>query len=338
MDVQKKFDLIIKNTAEVLTSEDLRKLLEEKKNPTAYLGVATTGPVHAGYFVPLGKLFDFGKAEMKNKILLADVHAALDDLKTSWDQLDAKTEYYKKCIELAYPWEKKPTFVQGSSFQIKSNYQLDVLKMSTLTTITRATRAASEVTRMKNPKVSELIYPIMQTLDEQYLDADIQLGGQDQRHIMAFAREYLPLLQYKAHVEVMTPLVVSLKGPGVKMSASLPESSIKIYESEASIKEKISKAYCLLGEVNDNPILQLCKYTLFPVQGSLKIERPAKFGGDLKFENYEDLEHSFAEKKVHPLDLKNAVAAALVRMFKKVRTYFEKNNDLLKKLGQNFLA
>lgn len=337
MDYNKKFELITRNTVEVLTHEDLKKLLTEKKSPIAYLGIATTGPFHMGYLVPLGKLFDFGKAGVINKVLLADVHSALDDLKSSWEQLEPKVEYYKKCVELSYPWDEKPTFVKGSSYQLKTEYQLDVLKLSTLATIARTTRAASEVTRMKNPKVSELIYPIMQTLDEEYLQADIQLGGQDQRHIMAFAREYLPMLKYKPRVEMMTPLVVSLKGPGVKMSASIPESSIKVYESEESIKDKIGKAYCLPGEVADNPILQLCRYTIFPVQGSLKVERPAKFGGTAVFKSYEELESAFASKSLHPLDLKNAVTSSLVEMFKKVRTYFEKNHDLLKSLGPNFI-
>lgn len=337
MDSEKRLQLVTRNTAEVLTLEDLRKLLQEKRSPSAYLGIATTGPFHMGYLIPLGKLFDFSRAGIKNKILLADVHAALDDLKCSWEELENRAEYYKKCIELVFPWEETPVFVQGSSYQLKKEYQLDVLKLSTMSTISRTTRAASEVTRMKNPKVSELIYPIMQALDEEYLGIDIQLGGHDQRHIMAYAREYLPHLGYKSRVEVMTPLVVSLKGPGVKMSASIPESSIKVYESEKSIHEKLRNAYCPLGIVQDNPVLQLAKYIVFPVHGKLKIERDKKFGSDFVYNEYSELEKDFVAKSLHPLDLKAAIGKELTETFVKVRKYFEKNPDALQSMGQTFL-
>ena len=101
-------------------------------------------------------------------------------------------------------------FVPGPRIDATSGVITSILllyPMSTIATVDRATRAASEVTRMKNPKVSELIYPIMQALDEEYLDVDIQLGGIDQRHIFAFAREYMPAIGYRSRIEVMTPLV-----------------------------------------------------------------------------------------------------------------------------------
>lgn len=331
MDLNERLELVKRNTQEILVVEELIELLKTNKNPKAYLGVATTGSFHMGYFVPCGKLLDFEKAGIKNIILIADIHAALDDLKCKWEELELKAEYYKKCFELGFPWVKKPDFVIGSSFQLKKEYQYDVLKMSTLLTVARATRAASEVTRMKNPKVSELIYPIMQALDEQYLGVDIQLGGSDQRHILTMAREYLSPLGYKKRVEIMTPLIVSLKGPGVKMSASIPESHIKIHEDEASIKNKINKAYCPEGVKEDNPILQLYQYILFPIKSKIKIERDKKFGGDIKFKDYTELERSFVEREIHPIDIKQTLSKYLIEIFKNVRNYFEKNKDLIPK-------
>lgn len=333
-----RLELIKRNTEEILIEEELKNLLNSKKKISAYFGIAPTGPFHTGYICSLSKIFDLEKAGISTKILLADIHSALDDLKTQWVDLNKKAEYYKKCVELAFPWEEKPKFVLGSDYQLKAEYQLDVLKISSMSTVARATRAASEVTRMKNPKVSELIYPIMQALDEEYLGVDIQLGGVDQRHIMAFAREYLPKLGYKPRVEVMTPLVVSLKGPGVKMSASIPESHIKIYDSEEQIKNKIKNAYCIAGEVNGNPILELTKFIVFPIKGKFKIERDKKFGGDMIYKEYKQVEGDFASKKLHPLDLKNALTKELIDSFSKARNYFDKNKDILKELGNEFLA
>ncbi len=337
MDIERKIGLITRNTEEIITIGDLRKLLEAKKAPAAYIGIAPTGPFHMGYLIPQVKIFDFSNADIRNKILLADIHAALDDLKSKWEELERKTEYYKKCIELSFPWKIKPEFVVGSSFQLSKDYVNDVLKLATLTTVARATRAASEVTRMKNPKVSELVYPLMQSLDEEYLKVDMQLGGIDQRHILALARKVLPMIGYRPRVEIMTPLIISLKGSGVKMSASIPESHIKVYESEDSIRRKINDAFCPAGIAAGNPILQIAKYMIFPLHNKLRVERDKEFGGDIEFKDYTELEKYFVEKRLHPKDLKNAVANLIIKTFTKVRDHFEKHDDELKELGPNFL-
>ncbi len=333
-----RFELVKRNTAEVITDEELKSLLLIKKTPAAYIGRATTGPLHLGHLIALGKIFDFQRAGIDVKILLADIHAALDDLKAKWEDLDKRAEYTQKCIELSFDWPSKITFIRGSDFQLKHDYVLDMLKASTGTTVERATRAASEVTRMKNPKVSELIYPLMQSLDEQYLDVDIQLGGLDQRHILAFAREILPRLGYAKRVEIMTPLVSSLNGPGTKMSSSISSSHIKVYESRESIKKKIDAAYCPAGVVEDNTVLQIAKFLIFPAENKMIIEREPKFGGDVEIDSPEHLESLFKDKKLHPTDLKNAVADYLGSRFTKAREYFEKHKDMLEALGPEFSA
>jgi len=55
------------------------------------------------------------------------------------------------------------------------------------------------------------------------------------------------------------------------------------------------------------------------------IERPPKFGGNLELHSYEELEKCFREGKLHPSDLKTAVAIELEKLIKPVREYFEKN-------------
>ncbi|MBN1923253.1 MAG: tyrosine--tRNA ligase [Nanoarchaeota archaeon] len=336
MKIEEKLELVKKNTIDSMGLEELKTKLESKK-VSAYIGRAPTGSLHLGHIIPLSKVFDFQKAGIKTKILIADIHAALDDLKAPWEQIGLRTEFTKKCIELSLPWVEKPEFVTGSDYQLSKNYQMDIFKISTLTTITRAKRAASEVTRMKDPKVSELIYPIMQALDEEYLKVDMQFGGIDQRHIMAFARDYLPKIGYSPRTELMLPLIVSLKGPGVKMSSSIPETIIKVYDSEESIKKKIQNAYCPIGDVKDNPVTQMVQYLVFPINNALKIERPAKFGGDASYKDYNSFEKDFTAKKIHPMDLKQALTSDLIKMFSKVRKYFEKNTSILKELGPNFM-
>lgn len=128
---------------------------------------------------------------------------------------------------------------------------------------------------------------------------------------------------YKNPVFVHTPLIASLKGPGSKMSSSEAESFISIRDSDESIKRKIKKAYCVTGHVKESPILEISKLIIFPRIKKFVIKRDKKFGGDLIFDNYEDLEKDFANKKIHPLDLKNSVSDYLCDIIEPIRKAFK---------------
>ncbi len=332
MNLKERFDLVARNTSEVITREELRKLLEDKKHPVGYIGYAPTGKLHAGHLIPLLKIGDFLKAGFKFKFLIANLHAHLDDRKSPWHLLDARSIYYEEIIRSVFESLKIDTdglqFVKGSDFQLSSEYISDVLRMSTELTSKRALHSASEVCRVENPKVSTLIYPIMQALDEPYLDVDVQYGGMDQRKILVMAREYLPKLGYKSRIEVMTPLLPGLTGG--KMSASDVKSKIDLLDPEKEIERKVNSAYCKEGDVKDNGVLAFCEYFLFPYKGKLNIERDKKFGGDVGYDEFNELKKDFAAKKLHPMDLKKSVSRELNLVLEPVRKKFEKKEKLLK--------
>jgi tyrosyl-tRNA synthetase len=60
------------------------------------------------------------------------------------------------------------------------------------------------------------------------------------------------------------------------------------------------------------------------------IKRPEKFGGNLSYSNYEQVEKDFREKKLHPLDLKNAVAEDIFEILKPI----QKERKILEKLSK----
>ncbi len=98
-----------------------------------------------------------------------------------------------------------------------------------------------------------------------------------------------------------------------------------MHDSLKELKEKIGKGYCPEGIVEGNPILEYFRYIIFRNIKSLKIERPSKFGGDIEFGSYAELEKLFVNKKIHPMDLKNSCAVELDKLIKPTREYFEKN-------------
>lgn len=332
MNYEEKLALIKRNVQEIVKEEELADLLKKKKRPVVYLGWSITGKTHIGYYVPVIKLADFLKAGFKVKLLLADLHGALDN--TPWNVLEERYKYYARTIPLMFnsigAEIKNFEFVKGSEFQLKKNYIVDLLKLSSFTSVNDAKRAGSEVVKLgDNPKLSGLLYPLMQALDEQYLGVDVQYGGVDQRKILMFARENLPKLKYPQRVEVMTPLIPGLIGK--KMSASDPQSKIDLLDDPKTVEDKIRNAYCEAGIVEDNGVLAFLKYVIMVLKVDRKekfvVERPEKFGGKLEFTDYAEIEDLFVKKKLHPLDLKNAVAKEinlLLSVFQKKKTVLEK--------------
>jgi tyrosyl-tRNA synthetase len=332
MDVKEKINLIKRNTVEIIGEEDLEKLLKKKKEPVCYLGTAPTGVPHVGYFIWGLKVADLIKAGFKVKILLADLHAVMDN--TPWEILDKRYKFYSKIIPLMIQAmgadEKKLEFVKGSSFQLNKDYVTDLFKLSILVPFNDCHRAASEVVKMgDSPKLSGYIYPLMQAIDEEYLKVDMQMGGTDQRKIFVLARERLPQLGYEKRIELMNPLLPGLIGK--KMSSSVEASKISLLDDEKTVLKKLKSADFVEGNPK-NGIMAFIEYILFTIKKDknedLVVERPEKFGGNLNFKGYEELEKAVVKKEVHPLDIKNTVAKEINLLLKGI----DKNRDILEKL------
>ena len=175
MSAEEKVDLIKKNLQEVIGEEELIEKLKSKKEFKVYWGTMPTGSPSIAYFFPMMKIADLLSAGCSVKILLADLHAALDSV--PWDLVDARYEYYKEAItqilKTAGVDISKLEFVRGSDIQLTKEYFQDLLKLSTMTSLHDSTKAASEGIKSAagaNVKLSGMIYPLMQALDEQYLD------------------------------------------------------------------------------------------------------------------------------------------------------------------------
>lgn len=315
MDIQKRLELIKKNAAEIITEEELIKVLKEKKKPSVYCGYEPSGPMHLGHFVTITKLLDFEKAGFKVKVLLADVHAFLNR-KGSEDEIKKEVDNWKKTIKAI---GLDAEVVLGSSFQFDKNYQLDVMRMAQDSTINRGLRSMQEIARdIEHATISQLWYPLMQVADIKYLGVDVAQGGLEQRKVHMIGKDMKKIIDYD-FVAVHTPLITSLKGPGEKMSKSIPGSGISVIDSYDEIKKTIRNAYCPEKIVDDNPILQITRLIIFPRIKSFEIKRPEKFGGDVEFEDYESLEKNYSVGKLHPLDLKNAVSEYLEKIIAPIR-------------------
>lgn len=319
MKENKKENLIMRNVVELVTEQEFDELLKGKKNPVVYCGYEPSGPMHLGHFVTITKLMDLAEAGFKVKVLLADVHAMLNR-KGSKKEIEGEVERWRKTIKAI---GLKAEVVLGSSYQFKEEYQMDVMALAQNSTIQRGLRSMQEIARdVENATISQLLYPLMQVVDIKHLKADIALGGMEQRKVHMIGKDMEKTLNYK-FVALHTPLITSLKGPGQKMSKSIPGSGISVTDSYEEIEKNIRNAYCPEKVVEDNPLLQITKLIIFPRFESVEIKRDKKFGGDLKFKDYDELEKIYAEGKLHPLDLKKAATDYLEKIIAPIRKNYK---------------
>lgn len=338
---EEQYEWISKNLQEILNADIIKKHLDTQEQPLKiYWGTAPTGKPHCGYFVPMIKLAHFLKAGCKLTVLVADLHAYLDNMKAPLEVVNYRAKYYEFIVKSILKSINVPTdqleFVVGSSYQLKPDYTMDLFRLSNIVSQNDAKRAGADVVKqVANPLLSGLIYPLMQALDEQYLDCDVQFGGVDQRKIFVLAEENLPSLGYKKRAHLMNKMVPGL-GQGGKMSASDPNSKIDILETDKNIKKKIASAYCAPGDVTDNGVIAFVENVIQPIH-ELKsdkvghfeffIDRPEKYGGPITYTSVEQLKKDFAEEKLSPVDLKTGVSTQIIELLAPIREDFANTPD-----------
>jgi tyrosyl-tRNA synthetase len=330
---QDKLQLVIRNLSEVVTEEELIKLLETNPGPKAYVGFEPSGLMHIGSGVILAnKINDLMDAGFDFTILIADWHAYINDkMGGKIDDIALCGEYVRDCFLALGVDESKVKFELADVLIQRKEYWEKVLKISKSSSIARIKRAITIMGRSEEEAeldASKLIYPAMQVADIFEMDIDVALGGMDQRHAHMLARDISSKLGWKKVVAIHTPIMAGLQGGGrmefdAKMSKSKPQTCIFIHDTPEDIKSKIAKAFCPPDQIDGNPIVEIWKYIIFNDHDEVTIERAETHGGTLRFKSFEELSKTFTSGGLHPQDLKAATTKYLIEMLEPVRKYFE---------------
>lgn len=321
------------NIEEIVTIEELKKVLN-KKNPKAYIGFEPSGSVHIGWKICTNKIKDFIDCGFDFIVLLADWHAYINDkLGGDIEKIRLCGRYMEDCFASMGVDKDKVKFVYASDYVSDPKYWEIVLRTAKSMSVARVKRAMDIMGRSAEEAekdLSKLFYPAMQVSDIFYLDLDVAYGGMDQRRAHMLAREISKKLDHKTPVALHTPLLTGLQAGGrmdpieAKMSKSKPDTMLSIHDDPDSVKKKIRKAFCPEKQIEGNPVLELCKLVIFPdlKEKPFLIKRPEKFGGNLEFKSYSELEKAFAGD-LHPLDLKNATASHINKILEPIHVYFK---------------
>jgi tyrosyl-tRNA synthetase len=351
MDIETKMQIIKSEPVEeIITEEEMKNLLETNDKPIHYIGLELSGIPHIGHVFTAGKkINDFIKLGIKTNVLLADWHTmANNKLGGDWEKIKKLSKFYESLFKEFCPGVN---IVLGSDlYHNNDEYWKLVLQISMRVTVARATRTLIIEGRneKENLHTSQYLYPIMQTADISALNVDIVHAGIDQRKVNVLAKEKFKEMNLKNIIPVHHHLIPSLLEPpkldadmekeeivaAMKMSKSKPGSAISILDTEEEIRKSLRNAWCPERKSDENPVLELVRYVIIPNLNTFHMERNIKYGGDKDYESYAQLKNDYDNGLVHPLDLKNASAEALIKIFSKIKNTVKDREKILNIVSQ----
>ncbi len=351
MDIDEKVRIIKEVAEELINEEELRQLLLEKKHPVAYDGFEPSGQIHIAQgllrTINVNKLTKTG---IKFKFWVADYFAMLNNkYDGDLEKIQIVGEYFIEVWKSCGMDFENVEFIWASEFfKEHPEYWETVMKLAMNSTISRVLKCGQIMGREEstsNPS-AQILYPLMQAADIYHLGADIAQLGLDQRKVNMLARDIFPKINAKKPVCVHHHMLLGLQfsettAEGVdrkiamKMSKSKPDTAIFMTDTKEDIERKFKKAHSIDGMVEDNPVLEYFKYIIFEKYSEVLVERPEKFGGNLKYTSYEKMEKDFISGNVKSIDLKQTASKYINELLEPTRKHFETNKkakELLEKV------
>ena len=233
-DLKKQLDMITHGTEDILVREELEKIVAEsidKNKPLKVkLGLDPTAPdIHLGHTVVLNKLRHFQDLGHRAILIIGDYTARIGDPsgrsslrpKLSPEIIDRNAETYMKQAFKTLDPDK--TEIEKNSKWLQSLEFEDILGLTSKFTVARMLERDDFKKRFKSNisiAIMEFLYPIMQAYDSVAIEADIELGGTDQRFNLLMGRELQKDLKQRPQIAITMPILVGTDGVD-KMSKSL---------------------------------------------------------------------------------------------------------------------
>ncbi len=234
MTIDEQLAYLKKGTVDVIREEDLRKKLERSaktgKPLRVKLGLDPTAPdIHVGHTVVIRKLKAFQDLGHTVIFLIGDFTGMIGDPSgknvtrppLSREEVNANAETYKRqMFKLLDPERTELRF--NGEWMDKFN-AADFVKLCAKTTVKQILERDDFTKRMADEKpisLHELLYPLVQGYDSVALEADVELGGTDQKFNLLMGRNLQREYDQEPQVIITTPLLEGLDGVN-KMSKSL---------------------------------------------------------------------------------------------------------------------
>ncbi len=303
MDIDKQIKVLKQGVNDLISEEDLKKKLIEAKKENrplrVKLGLDPTAPdIHLGHTVVLKKLKQFQDMGHEVYLIIGDFTGRIGDPSGKSKTRKQLTE--KEVKENALTYEKqfskildkdKTKLVFNSSWLSKMNFE-DVINLSSKYTVARMLERDDFSNRFNENKpisIHEFFYPLMQGYDSVAINADVELGGTDQRFNLLVGRNLQKEYGQKSQVLIMMPILEGLDGTE-KMSKSL--------DNYIGVNDKPTEMY---GKVMSIPDDLIVRY--FELVTNVDVERVNEIKKDIEV------------NKVNPMQYKKELAFTIVKEF-----------------------
>ena len=234
MTIDEQLEYLKKGTVDVIREEDLRKKLERAEKTgkplRVKLGLDPTAPdIHVGHTVVIRKLKAFQDLGHTVIFLIGDFTGMIGDPSgknvtrppLSREEINVNAETYKRQMFKLLDPEKTELRFNGE--WLDKFTAADFVKLCAKTTVKQILERDDFTKRMADEKpisLHELLYPLVQGYDSVALNADVELGGTDQKFNLLMGRNLQREYDQEPQVIITTPLLEGLDGVQ-KMSKSL---------------------------------------------------------------------------------------------------------------------
>ena len=254
MDYKKQLQIIKQGIDEIIGEDDLVQKLKDKKILTIKVGFDPTAPdLHLGHTVILRKMRQFQDLGHKVIFLIGDFTGRIGDPsgknKTrpplTDNEIKENAQTYKDQVSKVLDPQK--TIIDFNSRWGDSMSAADMIKLAAQSTVARMIERDDFSKRYKNNQpisIHEFLYPLMQGYDSVELEADIELGGTDQKFNLLVGRDLQRNSDISPQTIITLPLLEGLDGVK-KMSKSeqnyigITESADEIFGKTMSISDEI---------------------------------------------------------------------------------------------------
>src|ERR1700755_2678065 len=232
--VEEQLTYLKKGAAEIIREGDLRAKLEKSRTTNkplrVKLGMDPTAPdLHLGHTVVLRKLKHFQDLGHTAIFLIGDFTGMIGDPTArspprpplSREQVEQNAETYKAQVFKILDPEK--TVIDFNRRWMGAFTPDDLIKLTAKYTVSQLLEREDFHKRFQEEKpisVHELLYPLVQGYDSVALEADVEVGGTDQKFNLLVGRDLQNEYKQEPQVIMTTPLLEGLDGVN-KMSKSL---------------------------------------------------------------------------------------------------------------------
>jgi len=249
--VKEQFEYLKRGCVEIIQESELKakltRSLKEKKPLRVKAGFDPTAPdIHVGHTVLLRKMKHFQDMGHDVIFLIGDFTGLIGDPSgrsttrppMTREEINANAETYK--IQIFKILDRKKTIIDFNSRWLGKLTSFDIINLTAKYTVARILERDDFSSRLKKGQpifAHELLYPLMQAYDSVALEADVELGGTDQKFNLLVGRDIQREFNQEPQVVMTMPLLEGLDGVE-KMSKTL-DNTVGITEPPGEIFGKI---------------------------------------------------------------------------------------------------